>query len=97
MGYANAGRFVSFLITTTSNQDLIDYVKTTLSVDYLTVKKITVIANGSTTVNINSGHDSVLFQDLDGLSRLSLDSGDCIIESFIVKESGLTLWFGLIY
>jgi hypothetical protein len=91
------GKWVSKIYTTTTNQDLIASLRTLTSDTKLVARKMTVIANGTMTFTVNGGTASDAYVDAASVARVNLDADDIEVNSFIVSQSGLTLWVGVIY
>jgi hypothetical protein len=91
------GKYVSKIYTTTSSQDIIASLRTLTSDPRLTARKISVIANGTMTFTVNGGTASDAYVDAASVARVNLDADDVEVNSFIVTQSGLTLWVGVIY
>jgi len=91
------GKYVSKIYTTTSSQDIIASLRTLTSDTKLTPRKLTVIANGTMTFTVNGGTASDAYVDAASVARVNFDADDIVVNSFIVTQSGLTLWVGAIY
>ena len=54
----------------------------------ITAKKLTIIASGSLSIDVNNlGANSTLFQDSDLYYKLSLGANDCLVGSLVVGET----------
>jgi hypothetical protein len=84
-----AGQYFSWTsASVVAGQDLITIAKARSRATQLIAKKLTIISSGSLAIDINNlGVDSTLFQDADGLFKVSLDSNDCIISSIEIGQT----------
>jgi len=83
------GRYFSFSSgSVTAGTDLIASAETLTGISHINARKLTLVASGSLAIDINHlGVDSTLFQDVDLLYKLSLDSDDCLVSSLVVSET----------
>lgn len=79
--------------------DIISQAKTRTGVSDLKAKKITLISSGSLAIDINNlGVSSTLYQDTDGLYKLSLGANDCLIGSLKIQAiTGCALFVQMIF
>ncbi len=94
------GRYFSFTSgSVDANTDLIEKAQTLTGISNIVARKLTLIASGSLAFDINNlGTNSSLFQDTDFLYKLSLDSDDCVVNSFVVKETtGCPVFLALVF
>jgi len=96
------GKFYSNTFTTgsvTGGEDLIAKVETNIGATKILVKKLTYIASGSYSIDINSsGSYSALHMNADGEYRIDLDSNDVLVNSLKVLETSASgIWLSVIY
>lgn len=92
------GKYFSFTsASANAGTDLIE-VAESLTGNSILAKKLSLVTSASI-VNINSSSvNSTLYQDSDGLYRLSFDDNDCLVESLIiVGETGSPVFLSVIY
>jgi hypothetical protein len=94
----NGNYFAKSITTSGADQDLITTMKTTLAItDALIAKKITLISLSNFTVSVNGVGYSDVFLDVDNLYKLSLDGIDVSISSLKIHESGIALFFAMVF
>lgn len=76
--------------TLSANDDLMELMATELGVSKVVAKKLTLVSEGAITLDINNlGVFSDIYEDTDGLYKLSLDASDCVVSSLVVENDCL--------
>jgi len=95
-----AGTYFSYTSgSVDANTDLITKAETLTGVPTINAKKLTLITGGSLAFDINGlGTDSRLYQDTDGLYKLSLDAGDVIVSSLKISQTtGCPVFLAMVF
>ena len=95
-----AGRYYSNNITTSgSGNDLFDTIKTDLSLDRVTARKLTfVTSSGSVSVDVNNtGFWSPLWGDANGNYGLNFDEDNIMVNSLKIREDARICFIAIIY
>jgi hypothetical protein len=93
------GKYFSFSASSVAaNDDLMVAAEVLTGESNLVAKKITLISSGSQLISINSGPNSTLYADVDGLYKLSLDGYDVAVSSIKYPQSSASpVFLAMIY
>jgi hypothetical protein len=100
MGSNIQGQFYSNTITTGSvaGEDLLVDIETTLSLDNVIAKKLTLISDTDISVDLNYlGTYSKLWKDDNNHYKLSTEGLDCSISSIKILDTSASVWIGIIF
>lgn len=92
------GHYFSKAYTSEEHGDLITAIKSDLNKDSIIIRKLTLVANGTTKIDINElGTYSEMFISGDGKGYLSLDGNDVLIRSLKTETAGISCFVAIIF